>query len=395
MPANCCLLCESQLGDAIQPGAELGAVTSDMKPWPRFGEIVVCTSCGHVQKELNRAWEEQVAQIYAEYELNLLSGGVEQVVFTNAGALTRSERVLAEVQGLGLLPSQGRMLDIGCGNGATLRAFGGRLPRWRLCGFEVNERTREEVLALAGVEAFVTGDLEAVPGMFDCMTLFHVLEHLPEPTTVLRWVRHRLTPEGILVVQIPDVAANPFDLAVFDHSSHFDVQRLSALATATGFETVDIGGAVPKELTGVFRNGSGKESPLDPPGDAVEVAARVRADLNWLAGTRAAALARAQRGPLGIFGTAVAGTWLAGSLGERVSFFVDEDPERIGKIHLGRPVFAPGDVPSGSSVLIAFTPLLAREICDRIAAQAANWTVVSPPEHSVIAIGATTDAGQA
>ena len=387
-----CLLCGSRLGDPIRPGRELGGVTSDMKPWPRFGEIVVCTTCGHVQKNLTDSWQEQVEQIYAEYELNLLSDGVEKKVFGNNGALTRSERVLATVQERTSLPSHGRMLDIGCGNGATLRAFGRRLPAWRLWGFEVNTRTRDEVLSLPGVEEFVAGGLDAVPGVFDCITLFHVLEHLPEPKVVLRWVRDHLAPGGTLVVQIPDIAANPLDLAVFDHSSHFDIPRLGRFATALGFKALDIGRPVAKEITGVFRGGTGPEAALDQAVDAAEVDARVRADVAWLGSVLESALALAEDQPLGIFGTAVAGTWLAGRLGERVRFFVDEDPQRTGKTHLGLPVLDPSDVPAGSAVFIGFAPPLAWEIRDRLVERAVDWTPVTPPERGRIVAGVSTDA---
>ena len=46
-----------------------------------------------------------------------------------------------------------------------------------------------------------------------------------------------------------------------------------------------------------------------------------------------------------MFVTAVAGTWLAGSLGGMAAFFVDEDPSRTGKHHVGLPVLAPQEVP--------------------------------------------------
>ena len=362
MAADACLVCESRLGDAIEPPCELGGVTSDIKPWPRFGEIVVCARCGHIQKDLNEGWREQTDRIYDDYELNLISGGAEKVIFGQNAALTRSERVLSAVQEVTSLPTRGRMLDIGCGNGATLRAFGRGLSGWRLSGFEVNARTRHEVLSLPGVEAFIAGELEAVEGEFDCITLIHVLEHLPDPRTVLRWVRAHLAPGGLLVVQIPDIAANPLDLAVFDHSSHFDPPRLSAFMTALGFDTIEIGGHVAKEVTGVFRDSNRATTAVDRTEDAAEVEARVRADIGWLASTLEAALDRANEAPLGVFGTAVAGTWLAGRLGDRVSFFVDQDPQRIGKTHLGLPVLDPTDVPAGSSVFIAFTPRLAQEI---------------------------------
>ena len=44
---------------------------------------------------------------------------------------------------------------------------------------------------------------------------------------------------------------------------------------------------------------------------------------------------------LGIFGTSISATWLATSLGKKVTFFVDEDVNRIGRTHMGKPIYDP------------------------------------------------------
>ena len=53
----------------------------------------------------------------------------------------------------------------------------------------------------------------------------------------------------------------------------------------------------------------------------------------------------AGKGEFGIFGTSVAATWLASGLGDAVKFLVDEDPVRDGRLHLGRPIPRPEQVP--------------------------------------------------
>jgi hypothetical protein len=54
------------------------------------------------------------------------------------------------------------------------------------------------------------------------------------------------------------------------------------------------------------------------------------------------------------------------SLGDRVEFFVDEDPHRIGQTYLGKPVVAPATVASGSTVFLALAPTLAGAIRERL-----------------------------
>jgi hypothetical protein len=77
----------------------------------------------------------------------------------------------------------------------------------------------------------------------------------------------------------------------------------------------------------------------------------------------------------GLFGSSIAATWLTGILGERVEFFVEEDANRIGRTHLGRPILRPAEVPSGS---VVYTPL-APHIAARIAARLASTITLKLP----------------
>src|SRR5690606_38916269 len=64
-------------------------------------------------------------------------------------------------------------------------------------------------------------DVEQVPGMFNLITMVHVLEHIPSPHTFLRRVINKLEPAGLLLIEVPDHHSNPFDLLIADHCSHF------------------------------------------------------------------------------------------------------------------------------------------------------------------------------
>jgi 2-polyprenyl-3-methyl-5-hydroxy-6-metoxy-1,4-benzoquinol methylase len=45
--------------------------------------------------------------------------------------------------------------------------------------------------------------LEAAPGSYDAITMFYVLEHLPDPARTLQRARELLAPGGILLVRVP------------------------------------------------------------------------------------------------------------------------------------------------------------------------------------------------
>jgi hypothetical protein len=80
----------------------------------------------------------------------------------------------------------------------------------------------------------------------------------------------------------------------------------------------------------------------------------------------------------GIFGTAVAGTWLAGARDIEVDFFVDEDPSRIGAKHLGIPIISPGDAAEGSDILVGMAPAVSKRLAGKYRDAAAHFHAVKP-----------------
>ena len=118
-------------------------VTSDCRPWPAGGKLGVCTACALVQKIVHAEWRREVAEIYACYALYHQSRDrTEQTVFDPLGrAAPRSGRLLQTLQQITGLPPSGRMLDVGCGNGATLQAASELLAGWSERGLNVHEAT--------------------------------------------------------------------------------------------------------------------------------------------------------------------------------------------------------------------------------------------------------------
>ena len=72
------------------------------------------------------------------------------------------------------------------------------------------------------------------------------------------------------------------------------------------------------------------------------------------------------RPDFGLFGTAIAATWLDAQTGQAARFFVDEDVNRIGRTHLGRPILAPSAVPPRATVFVALPQPLADAVAARL-----------------------------
>jgi SAM-dependent methyltransferase len=103
--------------------------------------------------------------------------------------------------------SPGRILDCGCGAGDNARILNDR--GWSVTGITIDPR--EEEVARKFCEAVYIADLEkglppAVDGQFDAVLASHVLEHLASPERLLREIRQRLSPGGVLVVALPNIA---------------------------------------------------------------------------------------------------------------------------------------------------------------------------------------------
>lgn len=358
----------------IVPGFDrLRRVASDCRPWPSGGLLGVCGLCATVQKLVDQEWRNEAKVIYSQYDIYHQSpGGAEQVVFDqNSGASSpRSKRILEFVMGLSPFPVTGRMIDIGCGNGAMLRAFSTMTPDWELNGFEPNLRSRGTVLSIPGVKEIYSGSFPEVPGTFDFISIIHTLEHIENPVSFLTEVREKLAPEGWLLIEVPYFPDNPFDLLIADHCTHFSVATLLSVLVAAGLEAVSIcTDIVAKEMTALARQAAkaGAISAMTTSPSVVgENYRTVEIALHWFETVLAEARTIADKGKFGLFGTSISANWLFGELENWIEYFVEEDPNRIGTIYRGRPVRHPADVPQGGNVYMVLPRPLAAQIVHRI-----------------------------
>jgi SAM-dependent methyltransferase len=135
-----------------------------------------------------------------------------------------------------------RLLDFGCGDGSYLLAA--RNEGWSCFGVERNCPT--------GLPSDVTvaGSLDELANQprFDCVTLWHVLEHLDDPVEVLSRLRARLNPGGVVLAAVPNfgswqarfTGASWLHLDIPRHLYHFTTRSLSRTFEHAGFIVQDV-----------------------------------------------------------------------------------------------------------------------------------------------------------
>lgn len=137
----------------------------------------------------------------------------------------------------------GKLLDIGCNIGLFLTVA--REEGFSVVGVELNRACAEYARNTFKIEVF--SDVVEKVGFpshgFDVVTLFDVLEHVPDIETFLAEVRRILKPGGLLVVQSPNLHSLMASLTKGewvwlsppDHIYHFTPSSLSRLLESNGF----------------------------------------------------------------------------------------------------------------------------------------------------------------
>lgn len=213
-------------------------------------EIAACRGCGFAVTLPQPAGEAMAryypAGYYGTAGARRFPGPVERL--QRALYTRRVKRVESVV------PRRGRMLDVGCGRGHLLREFQRR--GWEVRGTEVSEAAARQPRAELGLSVDVGNleDLGLPDGHFDAVTLWHVLEHLPDPRVTLAEAHRLLRPGGALFIGVPDFGGwearfardKWFHLDVPRHLTHLTRATLGDALAQAGFHARAWGGCAPE-----------------------------------------------------------------------------------------------------------------------------------------------------
>ncbi|MEE2771465.1 MAG: class I SAM-dependent methyltransferase [Bacteroidota bacterium] len=136
----------------------------------------------------------------------------------------------------------GKILDIGCGTGEFLKTM--KSQSWEVVGMEPNSSARK--LAMEK-EISVFSNLDDIDGKYDVISLWHVLEHLPDPKIAFEKLFSLLKESGLLVIAVPNYKSLDAKIyqekwAAWDaprHLYHFSRTGIQNLAGSAKFYLVE------------------------------------------------------------------------------------------------------------------------------------------------------------
>ncbi|TDS18610.1 methyltransferase family protein [Maribacter caenipelagi] len=125
------------------------------------------------------------------------SNGIVENIYQLVKKYTLNKKVKL-IKGLNV--GEKKLLDIGCGTGEFL--FNANKKDWNTVGVELNDNARKKALD-KNLEIYKSLD-DLNNKKFDVITLWHVLEHLPNLDEQINKIRSLLNNNGTLIIAVPN-----------------------------------------------------------------------------------------------------------------------------------------------------------------------------------------------
>ena len=138
---------------------------------------------------------------------------------------------------------QGKLLDIGAGTGDFLRVAAQR--GWSVSGVEPEKKARDRAEE-KGI--LLKEDKTHITDTYQVITLWHVLEHVPNLQEQIAFLKDHLTIGGLLVIAVPNYRSRDAQhygkyWAAYDvprHLWHFSQESIRLLFTEKGFQLIGV-----------------------------------------------------------------------------------------------------------------------------------------------------------
>lgn len=208
-------------------------------------ELQECSTCGFVYTS-PRPQNSDLGKFYESDEYISHSNTKKGIV----SRLYQSVRNKTLRQKLDLINSRqkkGSLLDIGCGTGEFASVM--KQDGWNVRGIEPGDNAREMAKTNYGLDVQPEEAIANIPAnSMDVITMWHVLEHVPDLQGRVQELKKILKTDGLLIIAVPnrnshDAAHYGKHWAAYDvprHLWHFRPQDIRALLAPHGFEVKEV-----------------------------------------------------------------------------------------------------------------------------------------------------------
>lgn len=212
-------------------------------------DIVTCSNCSFAftnpRPDKSRIGEYYVSEKYISH-----TGGSKSLQ-DNVYLLARSFTLRWKEKIIGRFSSPSTLLDYGCGTGNFL--FHMKQRGWNTTGVEPSEVARDKASAYTTV--FPT--IESINQLFKVITLWHVLEHIHDFSSVLSLLKQKLETNGTIFIAVPNLKSYDAQYyqshwAAYDvprHLWHFDKKAMQTVLENSGLKLIK---TVPMKLDAYY-----------------------------------------------------------------------------------------------------------------------------------------------
>lgn len=216
--------------------------------------IAKCNNCGFLftnprpsGSEISKYYQ---SQDYISHNTN------NSNLFSKAYSIARNFSLRKKHSLISKLVKPGSILDIGCGTGEFLNFMRGK--GWDTIGIEPAENPRNFARNIYSLEVYDEQELDFLSsGHFDVITLWHVLEHVPDLDQRLKQIKRLLSGGGVLLIALPNHESWDADYyksywAAWDvprHLYHFSQQTINLLLDKNEFSLIS---AIPMKMDAYY-----------------------------------------------------------------------------------------------------------------------------------------------
>jgi 2-polyprenyl-3-methyl-5-hydroxy-6-metoxy-1,4-benzoquinol methylase len=241
-PVPNCPVCGHHINTLFASGFDY-----EMKTCRNQWTFVKCSGCGHVWLNPRPAISTLPIIYPKNYYAYTYQSEINPIAI-RAKEILDSVKMRAILRELPNAPAS--YLDVGCGDGRFLKVMEKQgVARARNFGLELDAAIVRR-LADQGYRVFCerVEDCKSIPeNAVDLITMFHVIEHVDDPNSVVRQLSNWLSPDGVLALETPNI--DSLDARTFQktfwggyhiprHWNLFNADTLARLLCANGLRII-------------------------------------------------------------------------------------------------------------------------------------------------------------